>query len=277
MSGACLLSYLYNGMGYLWYLSLNATIAAINSTLLQSSVAIAYIFSVLLLPNYNMSWIKNFGVFVCLSGVAVVGYGTRNEKDDTKENTWYGIVEVLVGMVTFGFMEVVMSIVGTKHFSDIGDGLGTRLDKINSKVFMQAMMGIASIFTFWPGILILDVAKVEEFRLPQNKDEMLVLLIPALMDTVYAGALIIGIALTNPVFIAVAQLLVIPAGFMYDSMFNGLTVSAMAIVGSVLILIGFLIMELPVQKYVARWRGKGKDTSEVLMNHEDDSFSINAQ
>ena len=53
MGSSCGLNYLYNIQAYFWYLSLNATIAAINSTLIQSSVAIAYIFSVLLLPNYR--------------------------------------------------------------------------------------------------------------------------------------------------------------------------------------------------------------------------------
>lgn len=82
IKNSCGVKLLYNFQSYIWYLSLNATIPSINNTIVQSSVAIVYILSVLLLPNYNMSLIKNVAVLCCLSGVIVVGFGTRNDSDD---------------------------------------------------------------------------------------------------------------------------------------------------------------------------------------------------
>lgn len=190
-----------------------------------------------------------------------------------KQNTWYGIVGAVADMFMFGLSEVMLGIVSTKYYSNIGDNPHTPLNTINSKLLMQGVMGICCIFTFWIGIPILHFSGYETFELPRTRSEVLVLLIPAVMDMLFVCALIIGISLTNPVFIAVAQLMVIPVGFLYDSIFNGLTVSAMAIVGSVLIFIGFMIMELPVQKYVTRWTGGTKCIGH-LMKQEKDSFSI---
>ena len=268
LRGCCALTFVYNIQAYLWYLSLNATIAAINNAIAQSAVAVAYILSVILLPNYNMSWIKNIGVLCCLTGVAVVGYGTLNESDDQEKNTWYGIVEAVATMFTWALSEVLLSIVDTKYFNDIGDKSGSFLNRISSNLLMQGLMGICCIFTFWIGIPILHFSGIEPFELPQNTADVLVLVLPACMDMVFVCALIIGISLTNPVFMAVAQLMVIPGGFLYDWAFNDLTISKMAILGSVFIFIGFLIMELPLQKYIAAFKGpkdgRRKKTSALL-------------
>jgi len=242
---------------YIWYLSLNATIAAINNTIYMSSVAVAYVFSVILLPNYKMSWTKNMGVCVCVLGVVVVGLGTLNESDDKQENTWYGLVEAVISMVGWGLTEVLLSMVGSKYYSNIGGGSDTGLNRVNSKVFMQGFCGLICFCSFWIGIPILHFCGIEPFALPQSREEWLVLVVPACMDIVFVCALVIGISLTNPVFIAVSQLLVIPLGFVYAALFDGLVVSQMAILGSICIFIGFLIMELPVQKYIdvlLEWR-----------------------
>merc|ERR1712113_1242660 len=116
--------------------------------------------------------------------------------------------------------------------------------------FMQGFCGINCFVSFWIGIPILHYSGIEEFALPQNREEWTVLIVPACMDLVFVCALVIGIALTNPVFIAVSQLLVIPLGFMYAAYFDGLIVSTEAIGGSICIFIGFLIMELPVKQYI---------------------------
>ena len=251
VGGACVLSTLFNSQAYFWFLSLNATIAAINNTIAQSSVAVTYIFSVLLIPNYNMSWIKNLGVLTCLTGVFVVGYGTRNESDDRKHNTWYGLLEEFTSMLGWGLSQVAMGIVGTRYFSNIGDS-SSLLERVKSQIFMQGLMGAMCLLTFWPGILILHFAGIEPFEQPQNRADILVLAIPSCLSLLFVTSLLNGIAFTNPVFIAVSQLMVIPVGFLWDVVFNGLTISAMAVLGAVFILIGFLIMELPTEKYAAR-------------------------
>ena len=233
------------------------TIPAINDTMYQSSVAVAYNFRVLIITNYSMTRMKNISVVLCLIAVLLIGFGTSGESDKNAKNTWYGYVEVFISLVGYGLLEVYIAIVGKKHFSKKDD---TKLDKINSKLFMQAMMGILCFFTLWPGLLILSLTGIEKFELPQNKADILSIVIPGLMDTCYAAAFIVGIALTNPVFMAIAQLLVIPVSFVYDAIFNGLTVTVLGVLGSLTIIIGFLVMELPIKKCSKQTKNNHKTT-----------------
>ena len=243
------------------------TIPAINDTMYQSSICVAYIFSVLLLPNYAMTWMKNLSVVFCMIGVGLIGFGTSGQSDKNAHNTWYGYVELFISLTGYGLLEVYIAIVGKKHFSNDND---SKLDKVNSKLFMEAMIGFLCFFTLWPGILILTWTEIETFQLPKSKADILSIVIPAIMDTLYAGAFIVGIAMTNPVFMAVAQLLVIPVGFMYDVMFNGLTITFFGVFGTLFILIGFLMMELPIKKYFNSIINKNKNKSlseEFSINH----------
>ena len=191
-----------------------------------------------------MSWPKNFGVIFCLFGVGLIGFGTNDAQDDNVKNTWYGIVECLLAMFGFGVMEVLIAIFGKKYFSnkhDEDEEEESKMNKINSKLFMTAIIGFCGCLTLWPGLFILHWTQVEEFELPSTNDEVLSIAVPAIMDTVYAAAFIVGISVMDPVFMAVAQIFVVPVSFIFDVVFNGLVISVFAVVGSLLILIGFLL------------------------------------
>lgn len=128
----------------------------------------------------------------------------------------------------------------------------SKVERINSKLLMTAMMGICGCLTLWPGLLILDRLDIEVFELPTSRADVLSLAIPAMMDTLYTTSFIVGISMTDPVFMAVAQLFVIPVSFFYDVMFDGLIITLFAALGTMLIFFGFLLMELPIRKYMAR-------------------------
>jgi len=179
-----------------------------------------------------------------------------------------------VAMFGFGLLEVIISIFGTKYFSNEQDkNEENKLNKVNSKLFMTAIIGILCLLTMWPGIFILNWTKVEIFEFPTSKADKLSIVLPAIMDTLYATAFIVGISLTNPVFMAVAQLLVVPITFFYDVMFNGLTITFMAMSGTVCIFIGFLLMELPITKYIESYKKKKR---RISYQDLDDSFVVMA-
>eukprot|EP01084_Bolivina_argentea_P248386 415464_1 len=263
------LSLLYNLPAYSWYLSLNATIAAINNTIYQSSICVAYIFSVLLLPNYSMSWIKNLSVLFCMFGVGLIGFGTDKQSDKEQKNTWYGILECLISTFGFGLLEVMIAIWGKKYFENSDNK--SKLENVNSKLLMQGIMGILCFLTLWPGMFVLDWTQIEVFELPKTQTDMLSIVLPSIMDTVYAGAFIIGISLTNPVFMAVCQLLVIPITFLYDVIFNGLKITYMGVLGTLFILVGFLLMELPLAKYF----NSIKQKREAIHDEQYSRLSVN--
>ena len=197
-----------------------------------------------------MSWIKNLSVLVCLIGVAFIAFGTNKESDNEQQNTWYGIVECLISTFALGITEVCVKIFGDKYFSQSTQSIqANKKDIINSKIFLQALIGICCLCTMWIGIIILHLLGIETFELPKTKQDILIIGVPAIMDTIYAAAFIIGICVMNPVFIAVFQLLVIPITFIYDITFNGLSITTMSVCGALFIFVGFLLMELPITKY----------------------------
>ena len=138
-----------------------------------------------------------------------------------------------------GLLEVAIAVFGSTHFSNLRPDASGRQTQISDKVWMQELMGVRCALSLWPGLLILDFAGIEPFELPRGGADVLSLALPAVMDTVYASALIIGISLTNPAVMAVAQLLVVPVGFVYDAVVH-LCVTFMGVLGAVFILIGIL-------------------------------------
>eukprot|EP01084_Bolivina_argentea_P212411 361076_1 len=268
---AFILSLVYNLPAYSWYLSLNATIAALNNTIFQSCIALAYIFSILLLKDYKMQWIKNIAVILCLSGVALIAFGTDGDSDKTETNTWYGILECVIATISFAFLEVILKIYGDKYFINTNKKVKyTKFDRVSDMLFMQGMIGILCILTIWPGIFVLDLAKIEIFELPKNNNDIICIVVTAILDTTYATALIAGIAFTNPVFFAVTQLLVVPITFLCDVFFNGFEITFMAIAGTFFIVTGFIFMEVPIKKYIKHCI-KTKETIDV----ENKQYLIN--
>ena len=245
---AFVLSVLYNLEGYCWYLSLSRTISSINNTIYQTSICVTYVFSVLLLPNYSMTWSKNVSVVLCVIGVAFISFGTVNQSDKHQTNTVSGIIECLLSMFGFGLFAVAIKIFGNKYYShNVNNKIITT---INSKLLMEGMMGLSCLLTLWPGIIIVHYLQIETFELPKNKMDILSIIAPSFMDTIYIGSLVIGISFTNPVFMSISQLLVIPITFLYDVVFNKLTVTSMAVAGTIFVFIGFLLMQIPIAKII---------------------------
>eukprot|EP01083_Nonionella_stella_P023824 65890_1 len=229
------LGYLF---GYFWYLSLQGTVPSINSIIYQSSVCISYIFSVLWLPNYSMTMTKNCSLLLCMIGVTLVSLGAPDANDNNQQNTWHGILECAVSAIMYGMYQVVVAIYARKYFSPHEDTLG----KITSKLFMQGMIGLLTILTLWPGILILNAANIEPFKVP-NKSDLTDMALLCVMDTVYSGAIMVGISATNPVFMAITQLFVIPLTLSYDVLINGLTMTFLSVLGGIFIVGSFIVME----------------------------------
>ena len=166
--------------GYFWYLSLTAAPAAIVNSVYEFSVAICYIFSVLFLPNYQMTWFKNLSVTICLLGVTLIGYGTYdNESDSAHSNgtsdelesgtSWHGIVWCLISTVAFGIMKPIFTLFNNRYFP--------KLPPVQSALFMQGFNGILIVFTLWPGFILLHFTGIEPFELPTEKEDIFGILI----------------------------------------------------------------------------------------------------
>jgi len=192
-----------------------------------------------------MTWFKNLSVTLCLIGVLLIGYGTyTHDVNDDEEGTgshsqsvWYGMIECLVATVSFGILKPVFTIFNDRYFPNWGP--------VQSALFMQGFNGILALLTLWPGFFIVHLMDIEPFELPSSKEDIFAILIPIAIGLVYSNGVLIGLMVTDPVFVAVMLLLVIPGTYIVDWTFQHLSVAWTAVTGSALIVIGALLLEIP--------------------------------
>ena len=173
--------------GYFWILALSAAPAAIVNSVYEFSVAICYIFSVLFLPNYHMTWFKNLSVTICLLGVTLIGYGTyEKDRDDGQSqdgqshSMWYGMIECLVATVSFGILKPVFALFNDRYFPS--------QSPVQAALFMQGFNGVLVLLTLWPGFIFLHFLDIERFELPSSKEDVFAILIPIAVWNVLLSA-----------------------------------------------------------------------------------------
>ena len=186
---------------------------------------------------------------MAVGGVAMVSFGTKKESDNDIETTWYGYVECIISTLIYSMQGVGAKYYGDKYFRrDLG------LEMADDFLFMSGM-GITSILCFWPGFFILDVAGIEEFVFPATMNDIITVVLPIILDGIFIGSYLLGITLSGPVLMSVGSLSVIPASFICDVWFHGLEVTGLAVCGSCLIFISFLLMQFPIKKIVPCIKG----------------------
>ena len=80
------------------------------------------------------------------------------------------------------------------------------------------------------------------------------------MDLVFTAAFFSAINLTNAFIVAMGTLLVVPTSYLADLIWHGYAVTTYAIIGSIFILVGFLLMEIPIVKYIRKKFGIKRST-----------------
>ena len=180
-------------------------------------------------------------------GVACVAVGTQSDSDDDNTNTTNGIILTLISTILYAIYEVSVKYYGDKYFDQ------RRI--VQDTLYFQFMMGIWTIFTMWPFFFLFDWTGIETFVWPNGRDEWLSVILPIGLDIIFTAAFFTGISLTNAVIVAMGTLLVIPVTFFADVIWHGYTITLSAVIGSLLIFIGFLLMEVPIIKYVRKKLG----------------------
>jgi drug/metabolite transporter (DMT)-like permease len=109
------------------------------------------------------------------------------------------------------------------------------------------MLGLAGVMTalcVWPVLLILDASGVEPFLWPSPAKWRL-LLINASLDTIFNLCMLAGILASSPLVVSVGSMMVVPTSIIVDYILHGTVLHALAIVGVVLVVLGFVILKLP--------------------------------
>mmetsp|Transcript_59255 Transcript_59255/g.72470 ORF Transcript_59255/g.72470 Transcript_59255/m.72470 type:complete len:436 (-) Transcript_59255:73-1380(-) len=262
---------------WIWYISLDHTGAAVNNTIYQSSVVVAYVLSILFMGT-KVKTQKNIGVIISLIGLIIVTMGNKilikiwpnvslPDNDDETPTTTAGIVLCIISTVMYGINEVYFQHISNKYFHEKYN--------VEDSLLCLAMMGISTLMFCWPMFIILNF-NIEPFSFPPTLSDTMGIIATCLGDSLYWAAVLIGISLTDAVFIAMGQLLVIPVSFLADVLFHNLKITFMPVFGSLCIAIGFTLMEVDVKQKYRQLCSKNKDSNIIAgTKYENMSNDIN--
>ncbi|KAI9250901.1 hypothetical protein BDA99DRAFT_522178 [Phascolomyces articulosus] len=233
---------------YLWYVSVNLTSMANLTAIYNTGCFFAYLFSIMMLGD-KLVFSKVVAVFLCIVGVFTMAFwpSTTSPEDDQvsdgtgdDDNNGYaasllGIIVAAIAAATYGFYEVYYKKYATPPRPTV--------------LFANAVttgIGITTFLLLWIPIPIFHWIGHETFEAPDLRTFTYMLGI-ASMSVVYNATFMCVIALVNPVFAAVGVMLTVPAVAITDVFVTGIMTPPSTIVGSILILIGFYILNRQVK------------------------------
>lgn len=236
------LSILLTLPAYIWYLSVNLTSMSNLTAIYNTGCFFAYLFSIFMLHD-RLVGAKVGAVMLCMLGVLAMACWpvsdggndlTTDQEPSSGAKEWIGIAVASMGATLYGFYEVYYK----KYASPSQPTI----------LFANIITGIIGLVTFlvlWIPFPILHFTGIETFELPDAATFGYILGI-ASMSVIYNATFMAVIALVNPVFAAVGVMLTVPAVAITDVFVTGVMVPTSTIVGSFLILIGFIILNRQV-------------------------------
>ncbi|XP_033629308.1 solute carrier family 35 member F4-like [Asterias rubens] len=249
---------------YLYVYALGLIAAADVTAIFSSNTAFIYVFSWLWLhERLVLLPVRSVSVVLSIGGMVLISYS-----DGFEGSTALGV----------GF--------------SVGAAIGSAIYKVLFKRFIGnatsgqvslflSVLGIFNILFLWPFIIIFYYTEVESWSF--DKIPWDYLCGSAALSVAFNFLVNFGIAVTFPLFIALGTVLGIPLNAVVDLVFRGTNFSNFKIGGSVLVIVGFLVMLIPErwQQKVACWtegscpwerrRAAGENTADGLDNEGVDT------
>lgn len=141
--------------------------------------------------------------------------------------------------------------------------------KIADTVVTTGLMGLSNFLFLWVVFIILDVTGFEKFNLPFEISSdykgccfSIVtgrILINAVLGSIYTSSFLVGVALTDPLFMSIGLILIIPLQFGTDFALGHISsITVGQGLGCGLIIVGFFIINLPMEKFLKKIPSTGK-------------------
>ena len=178
-------------------------------------------------------------VLVSLAGVFAIAFSHSDSSDGgTSSRPFYGNFVVLATTLLYAVFEVLIKLKGPSENSPTA---------VADSCLLLGMMGLANMLLLWPGLFAVDALGVEHFETP-SWHVVWMYALNGLLDTVFNGMLVAGIALTTPLFITCGTMLAIPCSIVYDSLFHSYKMTPMAIGGVAAVIVGFVLLNVKCKR-----------------------------
>ena len=212
----------------MYYFCLSYTSYSSTIILGNTSSIFVFIFSLLILRE-AFSFLKLIAMLACAIGVSIIAFSDNEESEGT--NQVLGDILGVIGAALLGL-----------YFTMLTKLITAKIEERISFFNILAFIGILSMITFWPLIIIFHYTGIELFMLPKGNT------ITYLFINIIFGTLLFDYCwgratiLIGPLLSNTSVILVVPIGMIIDSFFIKTKFDWKYYLGTILIIIGFFII-----------------------------------
>lgn len=214
----------------------------------QGSIVFVFLFSVVWM-KIKVRTAAVLATLICSGGVVLFCYGQdhappgANVTNSTTNGTSSGRSIVTPSAISatdfllLGIFPVTIAIfdVALKSYSK-------GFDRLEDIATLIGTLGLANALVLWVLLPLASVCGLEVFALPQGGLATGLFFASAVLATVFNFAFMGGIALTNPLFMAVGGVLQLPVSTVTDMIIHELHINPASLVGGGCILVGFIVL-----------------------------------
>ncbi|RDD37189.1 Solute carrier family 35 member F4 [Trichoplax sp. H2] len=215
------------------YYPLNFTAPTDVTAVFSSVLGMVYVLSIIFLKE-PFILLRAFAVCLSTAGVILFAY----------DDGFGSFAAIGVILSTLFALAAACFRVHTKVF--IGDA-----SAIQGSMLLS-IISVLNLLLGWISVIIFHFAGIENLMWSEVPWEPL--MITNLFNMLYTGSVIIGVAVTYPVFISLGALFGIPINAVIDVIFRNESFSVLKIFSTLLLALGFLILLIPLEK--AQWISK---------------------
>lgn len=254
---------LWFGANYLYNLSLSHTSVA-SATILSSTSSLFTFCLAFLLKVEKATLVKLVGILLTLGGVVLVSLvDTGNASSSSTSSSGSSI------------LGDAMALAGAIAYAGYAIYLRVRIEDercMHMPMFF-GFVGLFNICLLWPLGFILNYTHVEPFQWPKGMT-LLFLFVNGIVGTVISDYLwVLAVLLTSPVIATVGLSLTIPLSMIADAVFQKSSFSVFYIVGAVLAVVGFILVNVSSPSEAFQWLKNKLDCRRGCRRRENESLN----
>ncbi|ETI43348.1 hypothetical protein, variant 1 [Phytophthora nicotianae P1569] len=221
---------------YFWFASFQNLTVAAGAAIFNSSPLFVYCFSICLL-NEKLVAIKVFGVLLAFTGVTMVVLYQGGD------HAGIGSPSVIGGL-----MMVISAVLNAGYNVSVALTAGAEINDTSTLMIMMGMSGAFTIPAWLAGTIFFAHSPFpslyEPIGFPPTTEGNLMLMIGTTMFVTNFIFLTFAVCWTSPLETSVGFMLTIPLSGLMDTLMHSTKFTWECIIGSVLVMTGFLILEL---------------------------------
>lgn len=239
-----------------WSFNASLSMTSVSSGTILSSTSSLFTFLLGLgFLGDRFDWSKLAAVVFSLGGVSMIAFSDEQQAAGGSEDTVLGDLLSVISALCYGIYTVLLR-------REIPEERAVRM------TMFFGLVGLINVVTLWPLFLILHYAGIESAVAPWaiSGELWAFLLLNGIVGSVLSDLCwALSVLLTTPLIATVGLSLTIPIAMLADFLMHGKAFGGLYILGTLLVFVGFLIVNLDVSRWVMdRWQRRRRRQQQHL-------------